>query len=932
MWRELGLTAVFAAAMVSGAAEQVWDYAAGGLPDAWNGVTFRVDDTVRTPAGAPSLEISSKYAASELRWPPFVVYTAPGELLTPGAEITIRCYAKASRPLKMSWRCTELAPASGHYSKTVEFDLSTDWKEIVYKEKLYDIRSAPVVNTPRVLFNDIGRNDKVWLGPLTVSVGSAPAVSGAVAAATPKPPVPVDVTQPGEWAPIPIDDLYVKPGSALDFTAITDRTPAGSFGRLLVDEKGAPYFEKKPGEPVRFFSVQLMANWLPSVGKKEIDEYAAAVARQGYNLVRFHFIDQVLQGTIRGPALKEGAGAGRYTLPETEEEIEFDPAALDRFDYLIAQLRKNGVYVNMDAMTTYVGYDGGQRGTPGSKAPYSTKVQMFVNPMFRKNWVAGVSKLFSHVNPYTGLSLKEDPAVVLVSFLNEQEILSEFRDYSVEFKPAWVEFLKRKYGSYDKLYKAWDGNCGETALPLSGSFDDVPGITYKVASGRSRAGLDMAECIGEMEREMTDFYLDAIRKIGYPGLVTNWNMRTRIVTVPARSKLPAISMNGYHAHPQNGYSSNGAEVNPVSAVSQAGNSFKHQAVARFVDRPFFNTEFGFCFWNPYRHEQGLVFGAGAALQGWSSITCHAGQVNHSGGILVPFDAGSDPVIRAAEVVEALAYLRGDVSESKHLVEIPLDDRFIFGDGKALRGISDELSRIWMLTKVGISYGPRLGAVKPDLVVFPGDTVQLGGTDMFTSVENSLSTGRIAPVVENLRGKGILPVGNRTDPDRGLYQSDTGEITLSTADGGELEVVTPRLAGAVVKSGRPVELGAVRIDGCSVPAAVTVASLSKDAAIPEAKRLLLVFSTDALNNGMRFKDERRNVLEKLGTLPVLWRTGTLSLSIRNGNPGTPKLYALGLNGERKEELPVSVGDGKIRVAVDTAKLKTPTPFFELVYAD
>lgn len=136
------------------------------------------------------------------------------------------------------------------------------------------------------------------------------------------------------------DDLYIKPGSALDFTAITDRRPAGSLGRLKVDDHGVPYFEKQPGKPVRFFSVQLMANWLPSMEKRDIEEYAAAVARQGYNLVRFHFIDQVLQGTIRGPALKPDSQDSRYRLPEREDEIEFDPAALDRFDYLIAQLRK----------------------------------------------------------------------------------------------------------------------------------------------------------------------------------------------------------------------------------------------------------------------------------------------------------------------------------------------------------------------------------------------------------------------------------------------------------------------------------------------------------------------------------------------------------------------------------------------------------------
>ena len=438
----------------------------------------------------------------------------------------------------------------------------------------------------------------------------------------------------------------------------------------------------------------------------------------------------------------------------------------------------------------------------------------------------------------------------------------------------------------------------------------------------------MVECVGAMEQEMTDFFLETIREIGYPGLVTNWNMRTHIVSVPARAKLPAISMNGYHAHPQKGFYTRGTEVNPASSVRSVGTSFKHQAVARFIDRPFFNTEFGFCFWNPYRHEQGLVFGAGAALQGWSSITCHSEQVTKHGRHMVPFAAGSDPVIRAAEAVEALAFLRGDVKTSNHLVEIPLDDAFIFQGGRALRGISDQLSRLWVLTGVGISYGPKRADVRPDLVVYPGRTSRLGGSDLFTSVENSVSTDQLAPVVQELRNKGILNRQNRTDLKRGIYQSDTGEIVLSTT--GELTVIAPRLVGVTVKKDRKIHLGPVTLESCSIPAAFTVASLQKEKSIQESGRLLLILATDAINNNMQFKDSGRKTLENIGTLPVLLRTGKLSLSLRNVTPGVPRLYALALNGERQEEIPVERESGLLKITIDTAKLREPTPFFELVF--
>lgn len=69
-----GCGVLLGCALISGAAERIWDYRAGSLPGAWNGVVLQLDDAVRTPDGAPALAVTSRYAASELRWPPFVIF------------------------------------------------------------------------------------------------------------------------------------------------------------------------------------------------------------------------------------------------------------------------------------------------------------------------------------------------------------------------------------------------------------------------------------------------------------------------------------------------------------------------------------------------------------------------------------------------------------------------------------------------------------------------------------------------------------------------------------------------------------------------------------------------------------------------------------------------------------------------------------------
>jgi len=74
---------------------------------------------------------------------------------------------------------------------------------------------------------------------------------------------------------------------------------------------------------------------------------------------------------------------------------------------------------------------------------------------------------------------------------------------------------------------------------------------------------------------------------------------------------------------------------------------------------------------------------------------------------------------------------------------------------------------------------------------------------------------------------------------------------------------------------------------------------------------------------------RKTLVKLGTPPILMRVGKMELKLSNANAASMKLYALGFDGTRREELPSKATNGVLRISVDTSKLKDgPTPFFEL----
>lgn len=57
-----------------------------------------------------------------------------------------------------------------------------------------------------------------------------------------------------------------------------------------------------------------------------------------------------------------------------------------------------------------------------------------------------MKKLLTHVNPYTGTRLADDPVLAIVNGKNEQEF-GFLRDQKPEvMKPHWLDFLKRRYG------------------------------------------------------------------------------------------------------------------------------------------------------------------------------------------------------------------------------------------------------------------------------------------------------------------------------------------------------------------------------------------------------------------------------------------------------------------------------------------------------
>lgn len=871
-------------------------------------------DPLRDSSGNPVLEI--EIPKKTAKYP--VVLTFRSETpLKKGRKIEIEFEVRSSLPCRAELQAADAAPPYSHRARSQTFDIPASWK----KHRLSFVitsEAREALSLPQILFREVPPGARIDFGPIRVSD---------VTDALPRPAF-YETRAGREWRPVDTSDLVVKAGSALDLSGLVDRSPAGTWGRVTVDAAGRLVFEKRPERELRFFSIQLLPGstiGMQYMSHAEVEALVETIVRQGYNMVRIHGPGRFLVGPGRGAALKN---QDTFPLPETADEIEFDPVAQDRLDYFIYLLKKNGIYINLDGLVSFVGFSSEVGLSIAARHSNSAKVQMFVNPARRRNWTAGVSKILTHRNPYTGTALKDDPVLALLQYYNEQDIRLDLRDYSDAFQPLWSEFLQRKYRSYSSLYAAWQGRCGDVALPPDGSFSQVPGISFKVARTNTPAGIDMTRFQAERELEMTRFYQREMARIGYRGLTTQWDMATRLVHLPARAEMPVITMHGYHAHPSGYGGSRGITLNQKSPLAEGGSAVKRQSTARWLDRPYLITEFGFVFWNRYRHEQGLVYGACASLQNWNGIACHCNQAVLYGDALVSFQVGHDPVGRASELVTAFCYLRGDVRPSPHTVEIPISEEFAFG-GRAMGAIPDELSRMWIWSRIGLTFAGRYRApVSADLRITPDGTAQTGGSDMFEEIRATRGTAGLERYCALLKRDGILPGNNRSNPARGLYESDTGEIFMNVKTA-ELSLQTVRLEGAVLKSDHPVTLDALTVERCTVPVAVTVVSLDRRS-IRNADRLLAVIATDARNSNMRFSDKEETTLESIGTLPVLVKTGRFRLAIARPDQAEFHAYALKLNGERASELPVSRRNGRLILEIDSGALpEEPALFYELV---
>lgn len=216
--------------------------------------------------------------------------------------------------------------------------------------------------------------------------------------------------------------------------------PAGNHGFI---RNQAGHLATDVG-PIRFWGTNLVFDGcFPT--HEQAQRLAARFARLGINCVRLHNMDTF---SIWG---------------DNPNKLTIDPKRLERVDYLIYQLKLHGIYVDLGL---HVGRQlGDAEGFPGQGGrPESDKGVDNFEPRMIELQKQYARDLMTHVNPYTKTAYTDEPAIAMVEISNEDALFAVWSwgkldslpdPYATTLRTMWNTWLRTKYGSTERLRKAW---------------------------------------------------------------------------------------------------------------------------------------------------------------------------------------------------------------------------------------------------------------------------------------------------------------------------------------------------------------------------------------------------------------------------------------------------------------------------------------------
>ena len=249
---------------------------------------------------------------------------------------------------------------------------------------------------------------------------------------------------------------------------ITEFVGINSSGNFSVGEKR-----------IRFWGANLVSDGaFPDPDKAAV--ICGRLRKMGFNLIRFHHMDN--------------PWSSRSLFADGINTLSINPFYLDYFENLVSQLKQNNIYidVNLNVSRTFKVSDG--VANADSIPDYGKGVTLF-DPYLIQLQKDYAHQLLTHVNPYTGLALVDDPVMAMVEIVNENSVYRMWHDNTLKtfgdggkliwrhnriLDSLWNKYLSDKYISTQNLASSWNAEASQgnsTNIIKNGNFESADALS-----------------------------------------------------------------------------------------------------------------------------------------------------------------------------------------------------------------------------------------------------------------------------------------------------------------------------------------------------------------------------------------------------------------------------------------------------------------------
>ncbi|MBQ2876255.1 MAG: hypothetical protein IJE25_04545 [Clostridia bacterium] len=647
--------------------------------------------------------------------------------------------------------------------------------------------------------------------------------------------------------------------------AFGDEAPAGKHGFLTV--KGDK-FVFEDGMVAKFWGANFnSALCFPS------HEYAEQVARRvaaaGVNIVRLHQMDadwstpNIFQ-FAKGPRLVKTGIA--------------DPESLDRMDYLIKCLKENGVYIYMDILT-YRKFRTAETSVGAEKLVSGAKIYSYIDPEIIQLQKEFAEFLWTHVNPYTGLAYKDDPAVALTEITNEDDLFARSMSGD-KIEPFYTEFCD--------MYREWAIKNGyeEDAKDFDPDINTPSMIEFK------------SEVMENHYKTMTECW----RKIGVKIPICGTNWTECAATVRAQRYTDFNDGHAYLYWIEHSRMNDKIRNFSDDSLTTHTSLLAPQIYGRIADKPYFISEWDEPWPMTLRAESPILLAAVSCLQGWSGATIHTYAYGNRHNEFQPlgmevssrvmgmgyhrqgqFTTWNDPAKFGLFPHAALMVRRGDVKTSEGMLGINLDNPTAKMEDYNTKEYLASMSNVAEYTRAGVE---------------------------FDDCPSRLATAHVSINDKLVPGDGKIVV------------SDTGELYKNTEEQyGIIDSARSQVVYGYIGVNRTLKTENLKIK-CKTDFAVIAASSLTDEPLASTDNIIL----SAVGRVSNTDEVRENgLLTEIGKTPILAEVIEAEVQLKNATENMV-VYGITAEGYYTGTIPSTYENGTLKFKIGD---KFPSIYYHIV---